>query len=91
MECLIMVGLWCAHPDYNCRPSIQEAIDVLDSKAPLPNLPLEMPEVRSPPHPMLRSATSSERTKTESLKGHRTNPHCTLHVPSISDRARDEP
>ncbi|KAL6202105.1 hypothetical protein ACLB2K_025816 [Fragaria x ananassa] len=22
MECLMMVGLWCAHPDYNMRPSI---------------------------------------------------------------------
>ncbi|CAL5358226.1 unnamed protein product [Camellia sinensis] len=21
MECLMIVGLWCAHPDYNLRPS----------------------------------------------------------------------
>ena len=26
MERLIIVGLWCAHPDYNLRPSIRQAI-----------------------------------------------------------------
>ncbi|CAL5434254.1 unnamed protein product [Camellia sinensis] len=25
MECLMMVGLWCAHPDHNLRPSIKQA------------------------------------------------------------------
>ena len=44
MERLIIVGLWCAHPDYNLRPSIRQAIHVLNFEAPLPNLPPEMPE-----------------------------------------------
>ncbi|PRQ31172.1 putative protein kinase RLK-Pelle-L-LEC family [Rosa chinensis] len=43
MECLMMVGLWCAHPDHNCRPLIQQAIQVLNFEVPLPNLPLTMP------------------------------------------------
>ncbi|BFG29144.1 hypothetical protein CerSpe_154180 [Prunus speciosa] len=43
MECLMIVGLWCAHPDYNMRPSIQQAIQVLNFEVPLPNLPSKMP------------------------------------------------
>ncbi|XP_024200257.1 L-type lectin-domain containing receptor kinase IX.1 [Rosa chinensis] len=43
MECLMMVGLWCAHPDQNSRPLIQQAIQVLNFEVPLPNLPLAMP------------------------------------------------
>ncbi|KAM1474851.1 hypothetical protein ACFX2I_030816 [Malus domestica] len=43
MECLMIVGLWCAHPDNNMRPSIQQAIQVLNFEVPLPNLPSKMP------------------------------------------------
>ncbi|PRQ31130.1 putative protein kinase RLK-Pelle-L-LEC family [Rosa chinensis] len=43
MECLMMVGLWCAHPDYNFRPLIQKAIQVLNFEVPLPDLPPKMP------------------------------------------------
>lgn len=43
MERLMVVGLWCAHPDYRLRPSIKQAIQVLDFEAPLPNIPSEMP------------------------------------------------
>ncbi|CAN6560987.1 unnamed protein product [Malus baccata var. baccata] len=43
IECLMIVGLWCAHPDYNFRPSIQQAIQVLIFEVPLPILPSEMP------------------------------------------------
>ncbi|XP_004301118.1 PREDICTED: L-type lectin-domain containing receptor kinase IX.1-like [Fragaria vesca subsp. vesca] len=43
MECLMIVGLWCAHPDHNSRPLIQQAIQVLNFEVPLPNLPLNMP------------------------------------------------
>ncbi|KAH0864100.1 hypothetical protein HID58_081311, partial [Brassica napus] len=42
-ECLMIVGLWCAHPDINSRPSIKQAIQVLNFEAPLPNLPHKMP------------------------------------------------
>ncbi|KAL7227630.1 hypothetical protein ACSBR1_022493 [Camellia fascicularis] len=43
MECFLFVGLWCAHPDYNLRPSIKQAIQVLDFEAPFPSLPPNMP------------------------------------------------
>ncbi|BFG29160.1 hypothetical protein CerSpe_154340 [Prunus speciosa] len=43
MECLLIVGLWCAHPDYKIRPSIQQTIQVLNFEVPLPILPSKMP------------------------------------------------
>ncbi|KAM7474818.1 hypothetical protein LguiB_022061 [Lonicera macranthoides] len=43
MERLMIVGLWCAHPDSKLRPSIRQAIHVLNLEAPLPNLPSKMP------------------------------------------------
>ncbi|KAG7976511.1 hypothetical protein I3843_06G152700 [Carya illinoinensis] len=39
MERLIIVGMWCAHPDRNLRPSIRQAIHVFNFEAPLPLLP----------------------------------------------------
>ncbi|KAK2656647.1 hypothetical protein Ddye_009699 [Dipteronia dyeriana] len=42
-ECLMIVGLWCAHPDSTLRPSIRQAIQVLKFEAPMPNLPAKMP------------------------------------------------
>ncbi|KAH7566798.1 hypothetical protein JRO89_XS08G0236900 [Xanthoceras sorbifolium] len=43
MECLMIVGLWCCHPDYNVRPSIRQAINVFNFEAPLPSLPSKLP------------------------------------------------
>ncbi|KAH7860187.1 hypothetical protein Vadar_010350 [Vaccinium darrowii] len=43
VECLMIVGLWCAYPDHSLRPSIKQAIQVLHFEAPMPNLPLKMP------------------------------------------------
>ncbi|KAL7236088.1 hypothetical protein ACSBR1_019371 [Camellia fascicularis] len=43
MERLMIVGLWCAHPDYVLRPSIRQAILVLNFEASLPILPAKMP------------------------------------------------
>jgi hypothetical protein len=39
----MIVGLWCAHPDVNLRPSIRQAIQVLNFEAGLPNLPPKKP------------------------------------------------
>ncbi|KAI6694979.1 hypothetical protein NL676_022689 [Syzygium grande] len=44
VERLMMVGLWCAHPDWNLRPSMRQAIQVLKFEADVPNLPMKMPE-----------------------------------------------
>ncbi|KAL6202104.1 hypothetical protein ACLB2K_025815 [Fragaria x ananassa] len=43
VECLMIVGLWCAHPDYIMRPSIQQAIQVLNFEVPVPVLPSKFP------------------------------------------------
>ncbi|KAL1315711.1 L-type lectin-domain containing receptor kinase IX.1-like [Arachis hypogaea] len=40
---LMIVGLWCCHPDKNGRPSIRQAIQVLNSEGALPQLPTKMP------------------------------------------------
>lgn len=53
MKRLIVVRLWCAHPDYKSRPSIKQAIHVLDFEAPLPLLPpkMKLPNNTSPTVP----------------------------------------
>ncbi|KAF5179963.1 Lectin receptor kinase [Thalictrum thalictroides] len=43
MECLMIVGLWCAHPDRILRPTIRQAIQVLHSETLMPSLPTKMP------------------------------------------------
>ncbi|KAL4581046.1 hypothetical protein LXL04_017253 [Taraxacum kok-saghyz] len=40
---LMILGLWCVHPDSSFRPSMSHAVQVLNSEAPLPILPLKMP------------------------------------------------
>ncbi|XP_008798729.3 L-type lectin-domain containing receptor kinase IX.1-like [Phoenix dactylifera] len=67
IERLMIVGLWCAHPDYNLRPSIRQAISVLNSEAPLPDLPPKMPVPMyyAPPMDMCRfTFTASVETST---------------------------
>ncbi|CAM0951030.1 unnamed protein product [Alopecurus aequalis] len=39
MERVLIVGLWCVHPDYAFRPPIRQAMSVLQFEAPLPELP----------------------------------------------------
>ncbi|XP_023512819.1 L-type lectin-domain containing receptor kinase IX.1-like [Cucurbita pepo subsp. pepo] len=43
MESLMVVGLWCCHPDFKMRPSIRQVINVLNVEAPLPALPSKLP------------------------------------------------
>ncbi|XP_020114222.1 L-type lectin-domain containing receptor kinase IX.1-like [Ananas comosus] len=59
MESLMIVGLWCAHPDYNRRPSIKQAIGVLRFEIPLPALPPKMRELVSAPQLDLPNISSS--------------------------------
>ncbi|KAK4254166.1 hypothetical protein QN277_009581 [Acacia crassicarpa] len=48
---LMIVGLWCAHPDHDSRPTITEAIQVLNFGASLPELPLSYPASTYNGHP----------------------------------------
>ncbi|XP_052623962.1 L-type lectin-domain containing receptor kinase IX.1-like [Lactuca sativa] len=41
-KCLMMVGLWCVLPDRSLRPSIRQAIQVLNFEAPIPNISVNM-------------------------------------------------
>ncbi|KAH1055479.1 hypothetical protein J1N35_033544 [Gossypium stocksii] len=43
MECLVIVGLWCALPNLELRPSIRQVIQPLHIKASLANLPSTIP------------------------------------------------
>ncbi|TVU49153.1 hypothetical protein EJB05_00447, partial [Eragrostis curvula] len=59
METVMVVGLWCAHPDRSLRPSIRQAVNVLRSEAPLPSLPPRMPVATFTPPPDAFYCTSS--------------------------------
>lgn len=68
VECLMLVGLWCAHPDKNPRPSIREAIQYLNFDAGLPRPPMGMPSpVYQVPTP-LPSIISGASSSTTSLQ-----------------------
>ncbi|PRQ48396.1 putative protein kinase RLK-Pelle-L-LEC family [Rosa chinensis] len=41
-ECMIVVGLWCIHPNKSLRPSIRQAVHVLNFEVALPNGPTNM-------------------------------------------------
>ncbi|KAF7130086.1 hypothetical protein RHSIM_Rhsim10G0176000 [Rhododendron simsii] len=43
VECLMIIGLWCAYPDHSLRPSIRHAIQVLHFEAAMPHLHMKMP------------------------------------------------
>ncbi|KAK1430304.1 hypothetical protein QVD17_12951 [Tagetes erecta] len=40
---LLIIGLWCVHPDQQLRPSMRQAVKLLNSEAILPLLPSKMP------------------------------------------------
>ncbi|XAR72420.1 Non-specific serine/threonine protein kinase [Bertholletia excelsa] len=67
MERLMIVGLWCAHPDYSLRPSIRQAINVLNYAAPPPILPAKLPEptylAPAPSLPVYSDTTFSESSQ----------------------------
>ncbi|KAM3753191.1 hypothetical protein ACB098_03G074900 [Castanea mollissima] len=61
IQCLMVVGLWCCHPDPGSRPSTRKVLSVLNFEAPLPNLPSKLPvsTFGSPMHKYKFSNTSS--------------------------------
>ncbi|KAM7489915.1 hypothetical protein LguiB_027399 [Lonicera macranthoides] len=69
MECLMTVGLWCAHPDHSLRPSIRQVIQVLSFEAPLPNLPPAMPVPTYTEKPMDKNAFSPSSSYKYTEKG----------------------
>ncbi|XP_065009328.1 L-type lectin-domain containing receptor kinase IX.1-like [Musa acuminata AAA Group] len=43
IERLMLVGLWCAHPDHTQRPSMREVIQAFTFEGAIPDLPRTMP------------------------------------------------
>ncbi|KAL4637794.1 hypothetical protein ACB092_03G101800 [Castanea dentata] len=43
IKSLMVVGLWCCHPDPTSRPSIRQVMHILNFEASLPNLPSKLP------------------------------------------------
>ena len=76
VERTLVVGLWCAHPDSASRPSIRQAMNVLQFEAPLPELPPEMPVATyGPPVPagggyQPTNTASTSGTGSASSRGH---------------------
>ncbi|PUZ67848.1 LOW QUALITY PROTEIN: hypothetical protein GQ55_3G466800 [Panicum hallii var. hallii] len=66
VETVMIVGLWCAHPDRSLRPSIRQAVNVLRLEAPLPSLPTRMPVATYMPPPDAFYYTSSVATGSSS-------------------------
>ncbi|KAI8532478.1 hypothetical protein RHMOL_Rhmol11G0217700 [Rhododendron molle] len=65
MERLMIVGLWCAHPDHNFRPKIRQAIHVLNFEAPLPILPKKQPTLSFFPPPLNPTTISSDTSQNQ--------------------------
>ncbi|KAG2705133.1 hypothetical protein I3760_05G037700 [Carya illinoinensis] len=63
LERLMIAGLWCAHPDYNLRPSIRKVVHVLSSEGSLPVLAPEMPLLTYLAPPVSASASSASTSE----------------------------
>ncbi|KAJ4831070.1 hypothetical protein Tsubulata_040775 [Turnera subulata] len=51
MECVLLLGLACCHPNPNKRPSMKTVLQVLSGEAPPPEVPTERPAFMWPPMP----------------------------------------
>ncbi|KAH7853111.1 hypothetical protein Vadar_033394 [Vaccinium darrowii] len=67
-ERLMVVGLWCCHPDLKLRPSIRQAINVLTFEALLPDLPSQMPITTYFSLPMCMFSYTASIVTTDSSK-----------------------
>ncbi|XP_074298175.1 L-type lectin-domain containing receptor kinase IX.1-like [Silene latifolia] len=91
VECLMVVGLWCCHPDYPQRPSIRQVINVLNQDSPLPNLPtrLPVPTYFVPPINMDVSSNNSSSANTGSTDttSSSSQPVLAATAPLLSEKA----
>ncbi|XP_024932083.3 L-type lectin-domain containing receptor kinase IX.1-like [Ziziphus jujuba] len=78
VECLLVVGLWCCHPDPAFRPSIKQVINVLNFETPLPSLPakLPVPMYFAPPLQMCSFSSTSSGPPHTGLVTDRTQCSC---------------
>ncbi|XP_052165025.1 L-type lectin-domain containing receptor kinase IX.1-like [Oryza glaberrima] len=94
MERVIALGLWCAHPDPSVRPSIRDAMTILQSSGgQLPVLPAKMPvPTYAPPMAsfdgLFASSGVTQSSSTSTTSGHATHTSCSS-VPSDSTGSKD--
>ncbi|XP_059647958.1 L-type lectin-domain containing receptor kinase IX.1-like [Cornus florida] len=69
MECLMIVGLWCAHRDPNLRPSIRQAAHVLSFESPLPVL-IDPTSLALPTNIYDGTSSKSSQIKSSSYSSH---------------------
>ena len=82
IQCLIVVDLWCCHPNPASRPSARKVLNVLNFEAPLPNLPSKF---GSPMHKYKFSNTSP------SLMGSKDQTQCSCGSSSTNLSTSDGP
>lgn len=72
LERLMVVGLWCCHPDWTLRPSIKQVINVLNFEAPVPSLPskLPVPMYFAPSLDACKFSYKTSMVLTDSLRDH---------------------
>uniref|UniRef100_A0A5B7B263 non-specific serine/threonine protein kinase n=1 Tax=Davidia involucrata TaxID=16924 RepID=A0A5B7B263_DAVIN len=85
MERLMIVGLSCAHPDYNLRLSIREAIQVLNFESPLPILQSKLPV---PTYSASPSRTERRPTSSASSGAGFPHPKYTIRILRFSSSIR---
>ncbi|XP_019169316.1 PREDICTED: L-type lectin-domain containing receptor kinase IX.1-like isoform X6 [Ipomoea nil] len=71
MERLMVIGLWCAHPDSDARPKISEVVHSLKFQVQLPILPPKMPK------PVYSTCTSAVSFSSEYHTNSSSNTHFT--------------
>ncbi|KAH7833233.1 hypothetical protein Vadar_004277 [Vaccinium darrowii] len=83
---LMIVGLWCAHPDHNVRPKIRQAIHVLNFEAPVPILPPKQPALSffSPPTTSSNTSQNQYSSNTYNTDSSKFTSSSTASSPSIS-------
>ncbi|CAM0910676.1 unnamed protein product [Alopecurus aequalis] len=84
MERALVVGLWCVHPDYGFRPSIRQAMSVLQFEAPLPDLPPEMPVAMYAPPRGGYGSSNTSLTGSSGTRGHSSTSDRTEKSPSFA-------
>ncbi|KAM5555451.1 L-type lectin-domain containing receptor kinase IX.1-like [Rosa sericea] len=66
MKCLLIVGLWCTHPNNKERPTAGQVMKVIQHEAPLPELPHDMHNDPELPQPQYQSQIASSQISSTS-------------------------
>ncbi|XP_047051350.1 L-type lectin-domain containing receptor kinase IX.1-like [Lolium rigidum] len=82
MERALVVGLWCVHPDYGFRPSIRQAMSVLQFEAAPPDLPPVT--MYAPPRGGYGSSYTSSTAGTSSTGGRSLTSDQTTNIRSFA-------